>query len=73
MKNWQGIPTTRLTLGDEVIVQEIIKHWCFVSVNSKPDHPPGRPRGFALSSCPWGRVFAPLSCPGGCPGGLESK
>ena len=32
-----------------------------VSVNSKPDHPPP---GFAHSSCPWGRVFAPLSCPG---------
>ena len=26
--------------------------------------PPGDPRGFAHSSCPWGRVFAPLSCPG---------
>ena len=25
---------------------------------------PGDPRGFADSSCPWGRVFAPLSCPG---------
>ena len=24
-----------------------------------------RPRGFAHSSCPWGRVFAPLPCPGG--------
>ena len=35
-----------------------------VSVNSKPDHPPGYPREFAHSSCPWGRVFAPLSCPG---------
>ena len=33
--------------------------------------PPGDPREFAHSSCPWGRVFAPLSCPGGCvcPGG----
>ena len=40
-----------------------------VSVNSKHDHPPGHPRGFAHSSCPWGRVFAPLSCPGVCPGG----
>ena len=26
--------------------------------------PPGDPRGFAHSSCLWGRVFAPLSCPG---------
>ena len=26
--------------------------------------PPGRPPGFAHSSCPWGRVFAPLSCAG---------
>ena len=33
-----------------------------VSVNSKPDH--CDTRGFAHSSCPWGRVFAPLSCPG---------
>ena len=29
---------------------------------------PGDPQGFAHSSCPWGRVFAPLSCPGVCPG-----
>ena len=36
------------------------------SVISKPDHPPW---GFAHSSCPWGRVFAPLSCLGVCPGG----
>ena len=37
-----------------------------VSVNFKPNHPPpGNCRGFAHSSCPWGRVFAPLSCPGG--------
>ena len=43
----------------------------YVSVNSKPDHPPppGDPRGFAYSSCPWGRVFAPLSCPGVSSGG----
>ena len=26
--------------------------------------PPGDPRGFARSSCPRARVFAPLSCPG---------
>ena len=26
--------------------------------------PPGDPRGFAHFSCPWGRVFAPLFCPG---------
>ena len=33
-----------------------------VSVSSKPDPPlPGDPRGFAHSSCLWGRVFAPLS------------
>ena len=31
--------------------------------------PPGNPRGFAHSCCPWGRVFAPPSCPGG----LKSK
>ena len=30
-----------------------------VSVNSKPDHPPGDPRRFARSSCPRGRDFAP--------------
>ena len=29
--------------------------------------PPGDPRGFAHSSCPRGRIFAPLSCPGVCP------
>ena len=34
--------------------------------------------GFAHSNCPWGRVFAPLSCLGGFakgqpPGGLKSK
>ena len=36
-----------------------------VSVNFKPNHPPppGNCRGFAHSSCPWDRVFAPLSCP----------
>ena len=48
-----------------------------VSVNSKPDHPPGDPLGFARSSCPRGRVFALLSCPkvcpGVCPGDLKSK
>ena len=27
------------------------------------------PGGFAHSSCPWGRVFAPLSCPGSAGGG----
>ena len=31
------------------------------------------PRGFAHPSCPRGRVFAPLSCPGVCPGDLKSK
>ena len=35
-----------------------------VSVNPKPDHPPGDPRGFAHSSCPWGRLPR---------GGLKSK
>ena len=35
--------------------------------------PPGDPRGFAHSSCPWGRVFAPLSCAGVCPRVLRSK
>ena len=45
-----------------------------VSVNSKPDHsPPGDPRGFAHSGCPWGRVFAPLSCPGVCPRGVLNQ
>ena len=40
-------------------------HFFYVSVNSKPDHLPRvTPRGFAHSSCPWGRVFAPPSCPG---------
>ena len=37
--------------------------------------PPGDPRGFAHPSCPRGPVFAPLSCPGVCPGvgGFKSK
>ena len=44
---------------------------CNVSINSKPDHPPGRAPGYShiLARCPCGRVFAPLSCPGG----LKSK
>ena len=45
----------------------------YVSVNSMPDHPPGDPRGFAHSSCPWGRIFAPLSCPGVCLGVLNQS
>ena len=53
--------------------QEIAYPTTNVSVNSKPDYPPpphpGDPRGFAHSSCPWGRVFAPLSCPAGGGGG----
>ena len=48
-----------------------------VSVNSKPDHPPGDPRGFAHSSCPTDRVFLSSVLPGGLhgglPGGLKSK
>ena len=43
-------------------------HYRYVSVNSKSDHPPGRPPGIAHFSCPRGRVFAPLFCPGVCPG-----
>ena len=39
--------------------------------------PPGDHLGFAHSSCPRGRVFAPLSysgvCPGPAPGGYKSK
>ena len=34
---------------------------------------PGDPWGFAHSSCPWGRVFAPLSCPGVFPGVLNQS
>ena len=47
----------------------------YASVNSKPDHPPppGDPRGFAHSNCPWGRVFAPLSCPEVCPRGVLNQ
>ena len=43
-------------------------HDNYASVNSKPDHPQDDPLRFAHSSCPWGRVFAPLSFPGICPG-----
>ena len=60
----------------EFLVPNLIKLYCRtaeevanVSVNSKPDHPPGDLRGFGHSSCPWGQVLAPLSCPGG----LKSK
>ena len=42
-----------------------------LSVNSKPEHPPGDPRGFAHSHCPGGQVFAKLSLPGGR--GFESE
>ena len=35
--------------------------------------PPGDPRGFAHSSCPWDRVFAPPSCPGICPRGVLNR
>ena len=42
-----------------------------VSANSKPDHPPGRPQGFARSHCPGGQVFAQLSLPGGS--GFDSE
>ena len=33
----------------------------YVSVNSKPDHPPGRPPGIRTFSLPGCRVFAQLS------------
>ena len=36
-----------------------------------PTH--GRPPGFANSSCPWSRVFAPLFCPGVCPRGILTQ
>ena len=35
--------------------------------------PPGDPRGFAHSGCPWGQVFASLSCPELCPGGVLNQ
>ena len=48
-----------------------------VSVNSKPDIPPGEPRGFEHSSCPQGSGFRssvlPRALHGGLPGGLKSK
>ena len=40
----------------------------YQSIPSLTIPPPGDPRGFAHSSCPRGRVFASLSCPGFCPG-----
>ena len=36
----------------------------YQSIPSLTIPPPGDPRGFAHSSFPRGRVFAPLSCPG---------
>ena len=44
----------------------------YVSVNSKPDHPPRATSGDSPILVAPG-VFAPLFCPGGCPGGLKSK
>ena len=46
----------------------------YVSVNSKPDHPPpGDPRGFAHSSCPRGQVFAPSLARGVAQGVLNQS
>ena len=36
-----------------------------VSVNSKPDHPPSDPRGFARFHCLGGHIFAQLPLPMG--------
>ena len=36
----------------------------YQSIPSLTISSPGDPWGFAHSSCPWDRVFAPLSCPG---------
>ena len=45
----------------------------YQSIPSLTIPPPGDPRGFAHFSCPRGRVFALLSYPGVCPGGLNQS
>ena len=47
------------------------KNQPYVSVSSKPDHPPGNPQGFTHFHCPRGQVFAQLSLPG--ESGFESE
>ena len=44
----------------------------YQSIPSLTIHP-GDPRGFAHSSCLWGRIFAHLSCPGVFPGVLNQS
>ena len=41
------------------IIVKILKNFDYVSVNSKPDYPPGDPRGFGTSPLPGGSGFHP--------------
>ena len=74
-----GVIVAILICGAVLIILEITeikvgKKTNYVSVNSKPDHPPpGDPRGFAHSSCPKGRVLLFCLARGSARGGLKSK
>ena len=67
----QGVPNN-LTESEEqyIVVSRFssVFSGINVSVNSRPDHPPGDPRGFAHSSFP-GFGFLLLCLPWGLPGG----
>ena len=65
----RDIPIERLRNG--IFVKSNTKRFTEFMYQSIPrlTIPPGDLRGFSHSSCPWGRVFAPLSCPRVCPGG----
>ena len=52
--------TDSLMMRDQKAIPR--RQWGYVAVNSKPDHPPGDPQGFARSHCPRGRVFANFLC-----------
>ena len=43
----------------------LVMYQSIPSMTTPPPPPPGDPRGFALSHCPGGRVFAQLSLLGG--------
>ena len=43
---------------------QILKHWHNASVNSKPQHPPGRPPWFCTLMLPRGRHWSLMTFPG---------
>ena len=60
-------PTTRrfqtITESSDFLSYTLIQ--TYVSVNSKPDHPPGRPPRIRTLSLPQGSGFRPIFFPGG--------